>query len=261
MWQGGALTSEPVVAVGSWEIGTGSQSSGLPPASGEDRRRRILVVDDEVRIVQLLSRALGDCGFEIGCALDGAGALDRLRGADFDIVLLDLVLREVDGFETLQRMRAARPSQQIIVLSALSDVRSKVRCFELGASDYIVKPVILAELVARIRARIRQSQGDPAAEERYLLNGRLVLDLHRHAAIDGDRTVPLSTREFFLLERLMRCEGQVCTREELLQSVWGYSFDPGTNVVDVCVRRLRRKLGRNVIETVRNVGYCYGDPP
>ena len=224
----------------------------------EQGRPAILVVEDEVRISSLLSRALTRCAFETDAALNGASALAKLREREYDIVLLDLLLPGMDGFETLARMRELRPAQEILVLSSLSDAGSKVRCFELGASDYVSKPFALSELVARIRTRIRHAS---SANGRYLADRNLVLDLHRHAAIRNGVAVPLSPREFFLLECLVRREGDVCTREELLEAVWGYSFDPGTNVVDVCVRRLREKLGPDIVETVRSVGYCYGDAP
>jgi DNA-binding response OmpR family regulator len=234
--------------------------SGTPafrrPDPADGHEGRILVVEDEPRIARLLTRALGGHGFQADCVHDGGAALDRLRERTYDLVLLDLLLPGLDGFRTLERIRALRPAQEVLVLSALADVKSKVRSFELGASDYVSKPVVLAELVARIRTRIgRSSHG-----ERYLGDARVELDLHRRAARAGGRSIALSTREFFLLEYLMQREGEVCSRMELLDAVWGYSHDPGTNVVDVYVRRLRTKLGRDVIETVRNIGYCYGSP-
>lgn len=233
--------------------------SGSAGHGARHARARILVVEDEPRISDLLTRALARCAFAAEAAADGPSALAKLRHTAYDAVLLDLLLPGMDGFEVLERIRSLHPTQEILVLSSLSDARSKVRCFELGASDYISKPFALAELVARIRTRIRQAV--PANGGRYLADEKLVLDLHRHAAISAGKTVSLSPREFFLLECLVRREGEVCTREELLEAVWGYSFDPGTNVVDVCVRRLRGKLGPGIIETVRSVGYCYGEAP
>ena len=141
------------------------------------------------------------------------------------------------------------------MLSALSDVETKVRCLEFGASDYVSKPFSLAELVARIRARLRQPASGPG--QQVLRVRGMTLDLTRRVADSGDSPAPLSEREFLLLEHLMRRDGDVCTRQRLLADVWGYSFDPGSNVVDVCVGRLRAKLGPGVIETVRNVGYRF----
>ena len=216
---------------------------------------RILVVEDEYRIASFLSRALSACGFDVACTTNGQAALGLLEKEPYELVLLDLLLPGVDGFSFLERALQVRPTQEVLVLSALSDVESKVKCFELGAADYVTKPFALAELVARIRTRLRQSQVVNAT--RFLDAGALRLDLQRRTVMVDGRRVPLSTREFHLLEHLMRRTGEVCTREELLTAVWGYTFDPGTNVVDVYVRRLRGKLGDGLIETVRNVGYCY----
>ena len=213
----------------------------------------ILVVEDEARIATFVSRALSACGFEVGCAANGRTALEMLDRETYDLVLLDLLLPGMDGFSFLEQAIAKHPTQEVLVLSALSDVESKVRCFELGAVDYVTKPFVLAELVARIRTRLRHSRD--LAGTRYLDAGGVKLDLQRRSAFVSGEHVTLSTREFHLLEHLMRRAGEVCTREELLASVWGYTFDPGTNVVDVYVRRLRGKLGHGLIETVRNVGY------
>ena len=215
----------------------------------------ILIVEDEARITSFLSRVLSSCGFEVACAPGGAAAVKMLERERYDLVLLDLLLPGQDGFTVLERALELRPNQEVVVLSALSDVESKVKCFELGAADYVTKPFILAELVARIRARIRHSKHLSAS--RYLESGAVRLDLQRRVALVAGTRIALSTREFHLLEYLMQKEGEVCTREELLAAVWGYTFDPGTNVVDVYVRRLRGKLGGEVIETLRNVGYCY----
>ena len=220
---------------------------------------RILVVEDEPRIASFLSRALSACGFDVTCATNGRTALDMLDQKQYELVLLDLLLPGLDGFSFLDGALRARPTQEVLVLSALSDVESKVKCFELGAADYVTKPFVLAELVARIRARLRQSQAVNAS--RFLDVGPIRLDIQRRTVSFDGKRIALSTREFHLLEHLMQKDGEVCTREELLASVWGYTFDPGTNVVDVYIRRLRGKLGDGLIETVRNVGYCYGSTP
>ena len=216
---------------------------------------RILIVEDEPRISSFLGRALTSCGYDIDCVTDAAPALEKLSRTSYDLMLLDLLLPRGDGFSVLEQLADLVPGQEVIVLSALGDVDSKVRCFELGASDYLTKPFSVPELLARVRARIHHAHERVGV--RFLEEGGVRLDLRRRAAIANGKLINLSTREFVLLEYLMRKQGDVCTREELLKSVWGYTFDPGTNVVDVYVRRLRTKLGHSVIETIRNVGYCY----
>jgi two-component system OmpR family response regulator len=216
---------------------------------------RVLVIDDEPRIVSFVSRALSAEGFQVDGVHDGIRALEMASSGSYELIVLDLLLPHLDGMSVLQGLMESRPDQRVLVLSALSDVETKVRCLELGASDYLSKPFSLAELIARVRARLRQPSVGP--HHRYLTGGPFTLDLSRRTVeIDG-RTVTLSEREFLLLEHLMRVEGEVCSRERLLADVWGYSFDPGSNVVDVCVGRLRSKLGGDVIVTVRNVGYRF----
>jgi two-component system OmpR family response regulator len=216
---------------------------------------RVLVVDDEPRIVSFISRALSAEGFGVDSAHDGIRGLELARSRRYELVVLDLLLPGLDGISVLQGIIDSRPEQRVLILSALSDVDSKVRCLELGAADYLPKPFALAELVARVRARLRQPEA-PAAP-RLLTAGRVNVDLLRRVADAGSGPVNLSEREFLLLQYLMRKAGEVCTREELLADVWGYSFDPGSNVVDVYVGRLRSKLGSELIETVRNVGYRF----
>jgi DNA-binding response OmpR family regulator len=219
---------------------------------------RVLVVDDEPRITGFVSRALSASGFRVDTALDGPRGYELASTGRYGLVILDLMLPGRDGVSVLEDLIEARPQQRVLVLSALSDVESKVRCLEIGASDYLAKPFALAELVARVRARLRQ----PAVGrgERYLPLGRVTLDLLRRSAEADGVEHPLSEREFLLLRRLMLDGGEVCTRQQLLSDVWGYSFDPGSNVVDVCVGRLRAKLGADVIETVRGVGYRFDAP-
>ena len=213
-----------------------------------------MLVEDDAHVSGLLARLLSDNGYDVDCAHDGRQALKHAAERVHELVLLDLLLPELDGFAVLRGLLALREEQQVIVLSSLSDVESKVKCFDLGAIDYVAKPFVSAELLARIRARLRTSNDLRA---RYLRNGRYSLDLQRHIASGAGKSVPLSSREFALLEHLMRREGEVCSREELLLDVWGYKFDPCTNVVEVYVGRLRNKLGSSVIETIRNVGYSY----
>lgn len=218
---------------------------------------KVLVVDDEPKIVSFVTRALSARGFDVDAAENGLDALELIRMGGYAVVVLDLRLPDVDGVDVLRRTLEERPDQQVIVLSALPDVETKVRCLDIGAADYITKPFSLTELIARVRRRVRQRALDG---ERFLRAGRLVLDLRNRAADVGEGMVSLASREFLLLLHLVRHRDEVCTREELLSDVWGYSFDPGTNAVEVCVGRLRAKLGASVIETVRNVGYSFHAP-
>lgn len=216
---------------------------------------RVLVVDDEPRIADFVSRALTAEGFRVDAAPDGVRGLELARSGRYELVVLDLLLPGRDGVSVLRELMEARPEQRVLVLSALSDVRSKVECLELGASDYLPKPFALAELVARIRARLRQPASGP--DERFLRRGGVTLDLVRRVADAGAGPVVLSEREFLMLRNLMLRSGDVCSRQRLLEEVWGFGFDPGSNVVDVCVGRVRAKLGPEVIETVRGVGYRF----
>jgi two-component system, OmpR family, response regulator len=213
---------------------------------------RILVVDGESRTTLVLDRALTEYGHGVDAASDGVQALELAASGAYRLVLLDLGLPGEDGMEVLRRMIAARPDQQVMVLSTESEVETKVRCLDLGAVDYITKPVSLAELLARVRRRLAGS-----GDDRLLRAGPVTLDLQRRVVDIGGDPVPLTGREFLLLRHLMLQPGEVCSRADLLSEVWGYSFDPGTNVVDVCVRRLRAKVGPERIETVRNVGYAF----
>ena len=218
----------------------------------------VLVVDDEPRIVSFISRALTSEGFRVDGAHDGVRGFDLARTGRYELVVLDLLLPGIDGVTVLQRLMDERPQQRVLVLSALSDVEEKVRCLELGASDYLSKPFALKELIARIRARLRQAASGP--EARHLRVGNVNLDRVRRVADAGNGPVSLTDREFGLLSSLMETRGDVCTRMQLLADVWGFDFDPGSNIVDACVRRLRAKLGPEVIETVRNVGYRFNAP-
>jgi two-component system OmpR family response regulator len=218
---------------------------------------KVLVIDDEPKIVSFVTRALTARGYDVDSAGTGADGLELIRMGGYAAVVLDLRLPDIDGIDVLRKTLEERPDEQVIVLSALPDVDTKVRCLDLGAADYITKPFSLTELLARVRRRVRQRATDG---EPYLRAGRLVLDLRSRSADIGSGAVKLAAREFLLLHHLVRHRDEVCTREELLSDVWGYSFDPGTNAVDVCVRRLRAKLGQDVIETIRNVGYCFHAP-
>ncbi len=216
---------------------------------------RILVVEDEPRILSFLVRGLESEGFIVDSELDGASALRRATNRRYDLVVLDLLLPRLDGLSVLRELQRSRPRMPVVILSARGDLATKLRGFELGASDYVAKPFALDELIARIRAQLRHAV--PAGSDRSVLRaGALALDLARRQARIGTLVADLSDREFRLLHELVLHAGEVISRERLLSEVWGYHFDPCSNVVDVCVRRLRKKLGPDApIETVRHAGY------
>jgi DNA-binding response OmpR family regulator len=217
-------------------------------------RMRILVVEDEPRIQSFLVRGLESEGFTVDCERDGSAALRRATMNGYDLVVLDLLLPGLDGLSVLRELQRRRPELPVVILSARADLATKLRGFELGACDYVSKPFALDELIARVRAQLRHT--GIAAAESVLHAGALALDLARRQARLGAIVADLSDREFRLLRELLLHSGQVISRERLLSEVWGYHFDPRSNVVDVCVRRLRKKLGPDApIETVRNAGY------
>ena len=213
---------------------------------------RILVVEDEPRLASFLEKGLKANGFTPSLAADGASAIAAAADEDFDLMILDLGLPDLDGLDVLARTRERGVRLPVIILTARDDVSDKVGGLEGGADDYVTKPFRFEELLARVRARLRQ---DGTAEVTTLEVAGIELDLRRRRAVIGERTVALSSREFAMLETLMRHPGQVLTREQLHSHVWGYDHDPGSNVVDVYVGYLRRKLGEGAIETVRGMGY------
>lgn len=212
----------------------------------------VLIVEDEERIVSFVRRGLGAAGYTSSSTSSGLEALRLLRAGGVDLVLLDIGLPDITGLEVLAQLREEGSTVPVIALTARDSARDLVAGLDGGADDYIPKPFTFDELLARIRARIRDR--DRAVSTR-IDHGDLVLDLLERRVTVGDRDVELSTREFALAEELMRHAGQVLSREQLLSRVWGYDFDPGSNVVDVYVRYLRSKLGAERIETVRGSGY------
>jgi DNA-binding response OmpR family regulator len=233
---------------------------------------RILVVDDEPGIRAFIGRALNAAGFATDFAASGAQALRQLPSGRYDLVILDLVMPDMSGRDVLDRLLANRPDQAVLVLSCLADVTSKVDCLEHGAQDYLTKPFSLAELLARVRVRLRGEAGllaaggaggagsaggvaGSAGGAEVVKVGGLTLDVGRLVADIGQGPVPLTRLEFLLLRELAEHVGQSVSKGRLLATVWGYDFDPGSNVVDVCVRRLRGKLGFGLIKTVRGEGY------
>jgi two-component system, OmpR family, response regulator len=215
---------------------------------------RILVIDDEPRILGFLARGLAAEGFTVDVADNGAEAVRAARRERYDLVLLDLLLPGIDGLSVLQALGHVNPALPVVIVSARSDLPTKLRGFGLGAADYVSKPFSLDELLARIRVQLRKSR--PSGDGHVIHAGAVMLDLARREVRVGSAVVHLSDREFRVLHQLAEHAGEVLSRERLLSEVWGYHFDPGSNVVDVCIRRLRKKLGADApIETVRHVGY------
>jgi DNA-binding response OmpR family regulator len=213
---------------------------------------RLLIVEDEDRIAAFLVKGLRAHGYAVTLARTGRDGLRLAGELEPDGVILDLGLPDIDGVEVLRRLRSRRSAMPVLVLTARDQVRDKVQGLDLGADDYLTKPFAFDELLARLRARLRPRD---AAEASVLRAGAVSLDLHSRRARVGDREVDLTAREFALLETFLRHPGQVLSREQVLSRVWGLDFDPESNVVDVYVRYLRRKLGGEVIETVRGMGY------
>ncbi|MBA2529002.1 MAG: response regulator transcription factor [Euzebyales bacterium] len=213
---------------------------------------RILIAEDEPRIAAFLQKGLAANGFTTSVAEDGSAALYLARSGEFDLLILDIGLPGMDGFSVLGQLRRGTSPLPVIILTARDGVSDTVAGLEGGADDYVTKPFRFEELLARVRVRLR---GDHAPEETVLRAGTLSLDLRTRRAGVGGRDVELTAREFTLAETLLRHAGQVLSREQLLSHVWGYDYDPGSNVVDVYVGYLRRKLGSERIRTVRGMGY------
>ena len=214
--------------------------------------RCILLIEDEPAISSLIARALSAAGYAVDRVESGMDGLRHAASGEYDLVLLDLVIPDLDGRVVLQRLLAANPEQAVVVLSCVADVTAKVECLDLGARDYLTKPFALDELIARVRVQLRSNSRMHAET---ITNGDLTLDLWRLQADNGHGRIPLTRLEFLLLRELLEHAGDSVPKGQLLSSVWGYDFDPGSNVVDVCVWRLRTKLGFELIETVRGEGY------
>mgnify|MGYP005809711783 CR=1 FL=1 len=212
----------------------------------------ILIAEDEERIASFVEKGLRAQGYTATVVSDGREALQHARSGQFDLVLLDVGLPGMDGFAVLRAMREAGDRTPVVILTARDGVEDTVHGLEHGADDYITKPFRFAELLARVRARLRQSG---TSESPQLQVGDAELDLRTRRVTVAGRSEDLTTREFALCEYLFRHPGQVLSREQLLSTVWGFDHDPGSNVVDVYVGYLRRKLGQQAIETVRGVGY------
>ncbi|MET9833239.1 response regulator transcription factor [Streptomyces sp. NPDC006385] len=214
---------------------------------------RILIVEDEERIASFVEKGLRSNGFTTTAVTDGDIGYEYALTGGFDLVILDINLPGRDGFTILRELREARVTTPVIVLTARDSVRDAVAGLEGGADDWMTKPFRFEELLARVRLRLRTAARAP--EVTVLKAGSLSLDLRTRRARADERTVDLTAREFVLLELFLRHPGQVLSREQILSHVWGYDFDPGSNIVDVYVRTLRKKLGPERVETVRGMGY------
>jgi DNA-binding response OmpR family regulator len=216
----------------------------------------VLVIDDEPGIVRFIRRAIEADGYTVYTAHDGSEGLRLAAEHDPDLVILDLVMPGISGTAVLAALLTDCPQRRVMVLSAVGEITARVRCLDNGAVDFLPKPFDVSELMARVRLRLRDVPPPAPAPGELLVCGNLTLNLRTRRLASPRREVELPQREFALMQHLMRNFGNVCTRTELLSEVWGYVFDPGSNVVDVTVARLRAKVEGLQIETVRNVGYA-----
>ncbi|MPZ70627.1 MAG: response regulator [Actinobacteria bacterium] len=217
---------------------------------------QILIIEDEERISSFLEKGLSSNGFTTSVAATGKDGLEFARGGVFDLVILDIGLPDISGFEVLEELRRGDTATPVIILTARDGVIDTVSGLEGGADDYVTKPFRFEELLARVRVRLRE---DRVPETTLLKAGDCSLDLRTRRLARGEKTMELSAREFALAELFFRHPGQVLTREQILSNVWGYDYDPGSNVVDVYVGYLRKKLGSDAITTVRGTGYRLTD--
>ena len=219
---------------------------------------RILIVEDEVKIASFVSKGLRADGYQTTVCGDGREGLDHALGGEFDLMVLDIGLPSLDGYDVLDQLRSQGSRMPVIVLTARDSVADTVSALEGGADDYMPKPFRFAELLARVRLRVRQGRAtDNDGVVGALESGGIHLDLRTRRATVGGKEVDLSAREFALTEMFMLNAGQVLSREQLLDHVWGFDFDPGSNVVDVYIGYLRKKFGTDTIATVRGMGYRF----
>jgi two-component system copper resistance phosphate regulon response regulator CusR len=218
---------------------------------------RILIAEDEPRIATFLEKGLKANGFTTVTVEDGRSVIALARDSQFDVLVLDLGLPLVDGMEALRAIRARGERLPVVILTARDRVEDTVAGLDSGADDYVTKPFRFDELLARIRVRLRD---DPSDEPTVLRVGEIALDIRTRRASVDSKTVELTAREYALLELFLRHPDQVLSREQLLANVWGYDFDPGSNVVEVYVRYLRKKLGDDLLQTVRGMGYRLATP-
>ena len=216
---------------------------------------RILIAEDEFRIAAFIEKGLRSHGFTTAIAGDAESATQMALSSGFDLLILDLGLPGKSGLEVLEELRGQGENFPVIILTARDDIQDKIAGFEAGADDYLTKPFRFEELLVRIKARLRNSTASQTTDEMALKIGDVVLDLRSRKVKVGTETIELPAREFTLAETFFRHPGQVMSREQLLDRVWGYDYDPGSNIVDVYVGYLRKKLGSDLIETVRGMGY------
>src|SRR6266545_3844837 len=221
---------------------------------------RLLVVEDEKRIADFLSRGLQGAGYAVDTASSGANALERVHSTDYDLVILDMMLPDMDGLQILEKIRNRKVGPPVLILSARGAVDDRVKGLELGADDYLTKPFAFVELLARVRALLRRGQPTP---ERLQV-AELTLDCIRRKVVRGNETIDLAPKEFGILEYMMRNKGRPLSRTMIVEHVWDMDYDGLTNIVDVYIRHLRSKIDdrfpQKLIQTVRGIGYMIDSP-
>jgi DNA-binding response OmpR family regulator len=218
---------------------------------------RILIAEDEARIAAFLEKGFRANGFVSAIATNGHEAANLARSDDFDLLILDLGLPGKDGWQVLEEVRGRGERLRIIVLTAQDEVEDTIAALEGGANDYVTKPFEFTELLARVRVQLRDSgiSKSKSGKETTLQAGEISLDLLTRQVWLGSTLIELSTKEFALAEVFLRHPMQVLSREQLLNQVWGYTYDPGSNIIEAYIKQLRKKFGSDLIETIRGVGY------